>query len=122
MKIIIKTKNLELTNSLQEFVAGKISSLKKFIDILKEDRLGKGNALTETLVEVDRETNHHRKGMIFLVKIQMNLPGKLLVVSSEGDDIFKTIIEAIDELKVEIEKYKFKKTDKNRKQMQSTEK
>ena len=36
MKIIIKTKNLELTEGLQTFIDEKIGSVKKFINILRK--------------------------------------------------------------------------------------
>jgi ribosome-associated translation inhibitor RaiA len=38
------------------------------------------------------------------------------MAQSEKDDLYKAIVEAKDELKLEIEKYKFKKIDKTRRQ------
>ena len=70
--------------------------------------------MAEVFVEVEKETKHHRKGEIFLVKTQIFLPGRSIVAEATGEDLFSTIIEARDELKIEIEKYKFKKIDKNR--------
>ena len=116
MRIIIKAKNLELTENLKSFVEKKIGSIKKFIDILKEDTPEKGKTLAEIFVELEKETEHHKKGKIFLVKTQVNLPGKSLTAWSKADDLFKAIIGAKDELKTEIEKYKFKNTDKRRRQ------
>ena len=78
MRIIIKAKNLELTENLKSFVEKKIGSIKKFIDILKEDTPEKGKTLAEIFVELEKETEHHKKGKIFLVKTQVNLPGKSL--------------------------------------------
>lgn len=116
MKIIIKTKNLELTEGLQSFIEKKIGSAKKFINILKADTPEKGKTLAEIFVEVEKETKHHNKGEIFLVKTQVILPGKSLRVQSRSDDLYKAIIGAKDELKLEIEKYKFKNADKRRRQ------
>jgi ribosomal subunit interface protein len=116
MKIIIKTKNLDLTADLQSFIEKKIGSIKKFIDILKADTLEKGKTLAEIFVEVEKETEHHKKGKVFLVKTQVILPGKSLMTISRADDLFKAIILSKDELKMEIEKYKFKNVDKNRRQ------
>jgi ribosome-associated translation inhibitor RaiA len=56
------------------------------------------------------------EGKIFLVKTQVNLPGKSLIVQHMADDLFRAITGAKDELKTEIEKYKFKKIDKVRRQ------
>ncbi len=113
MKIIIKTKNLDLTKDLQSFIEKKIGSVKKFIDVLKrEDEIGK--TLAEVFVEVEKETEHHKKGKVFCVKTQVILPGKSLMVGFEADDLFKAVVGAKDELKMEIEKYKFKNVDKRR--------
>jgi len=116
MKIIIKTKNIELTPGLQNFVENKIGSIKKFINILKQDTPEGFKTLAEVFVELEKETTHHRKGEVFLVKTQVVLPGKSLEASCRAEDIFKAIIGAKAELKAEIEKYKFKKIDKNRRQ------
>ena len=120
MKIIIKTKNLDLTGDLQNFIEKKIGSIKKFIDILKDDTTEKGKTLAEVFVEVEKETTHHKKGKVFWVKTQVILPGKSLMVGFKADDLFKAVIGAKDELKMEIEKYKFKKIDKNRRQQRKT--
>lgn len=116
MKITIKTKNLDLTAELQNFVEKKIGSIKKFIDILKQDTPDGLKTLAEIFVEVEKETEHHKKGKIFSAKAQINLPGKNLIAWSHADDVFKAINGVKDELKIEIEKYKFKNVDKNRRQ------
>ena len=116
VKIIIKTKNLELTDGLQNFIEKKIGSVKKFIDILKEDTPQKGKTLAEVFIEVEKETKHHKKGKIFLVKTQVILPGKSLEAWYRADDLFKAVVGAKNELKMEIEKYKFKNIDRNRRQ------
>ena len=123
MKIIIKTKNLELTPALQKFTESKISSAKKFIDILKQDTPEKGKTLAEIFVEIGKETKHHRKGEIFIVKTKIVLPGKSLLIMAKSDDLHKAIVAAKDELKVEIGKYKLKKIEKiRRKQKKQKEK
>ena len=116
MKIIIKTKNLDLTQDLQGFIEKKLGSVKKFIDILKEDTPEKGKTLAEIFVEVEKETEHHKKGKVFCVKTQVILPGKSLMVGFKADDLFEAVIGAKNELKTEIEKYKFKNSDKRRRQ------
>ncbi|MCX6741282.1 MAG: ribosome-associated translation inhibitor RaiA [Candidatus Parcubacteria bacterium] len=113
MKIIIKTKNLELTDALQVFIENKFGGLKKFINVLKrEDEVGK--TLAEVFVEVEKETKHHNKGLVFLVNTKVVLPGRSLIAEAREDDLYKAIVSAKDELKMEIGKYKFKKIDKTR--------
>jgi len=115
MKITIKAKNIELTPDLQSFIDEKISPLKRFIDILKEDTPEIGKTLAEVLVDVEKETDHHRKGQLFNCRLEIILPGRSLLASSQSDDEKKAIIEARRGLRQEIEKYKFKITDKHRK-------
>ncbi len=112
MKIIVKTKNLELTEDLQEFIEEKIGGLKRFTRILqKKDDFEKGKDSGEFFVEIKRETKHHRKGDIFRAEARIHLPGKTLVAISERDDLKLAIVEVKDELQQEIKKYKLKKTE-----------
>src|SRR3989338_5065747 len=120
MKIAVKTKNLELTEDLKSVVEEKIAPLKKFIDILKEDTLVGKKTLAEVFVEIEKETTHHKKGNIFLAKIQVNLPGKILVAQAREEDPIKAIIGAREELKKEVEKYKSKNKDRSRREQRKT--
>jgi ribosomal subunit interface protein len=105
MKIIIKTKNLKLTEELRNFVEKKIGKSKKFIYVLKEDS-NMGKTLAEVFVELEKETNHHRKGDVFSVKAYVNFPGREIIAQAKGDDLTKIILEAADEFQEEIKKYK----------------
>jgi len=111
MKIIISTKNLDLTEALKNFVEERFGGIKKFIDILKREDERK--TLAEVFVELEKETKHHKKGKIFLTKVQVRLPGRLLMAIAREDDLYKAIVSAKDELRMEIEKYKFRITDRN---------
>ena len=113
MIITIKAKNLELTEEFKNFIEGKFSGLKKFINILKrEDEAGK--TLAEVFVEIEKETKHHQKGNIFFAEVQVRLPGRKLFARAKSDDMFNSIVKAKNELKLEIEKYKFKNIDRSR--------
>ena len=101
MKIIIKTKNFELTGALQKFVDDKIGKLEKFAKTLGKDSM-------EAFVEIEKETNHHRKGDVFIAHVQIPLPGKMLMAKAHGEDLNKAIIAAKDELEIEIKKRKLK--------------
>ncbi len=108
MIVTIKTKNLEQSEALNTFVEKKFETIQKFVD---DDKM-----LTEVFVEIEKETKHHKKGDIFLVKAQVILLGKSLMAEANGDDLFVAVGKAKDELKNEIEKYKIKKIDKTRRQ------
>lgn len=99
MKINIKTKNLSLTPSLEEYINEKIGSLEKFITI------------AEIFVEVEKETKHHRHGEVFNAEVQILLPGKSLLAKATGEDLLMAIVEVKDQMQQEIKKYKTKKID-----------
>ncbi len=120
MRIIIKTKNLELTKDLKISAEEKIGSLKKFIDILKENTPDGEKTLAEVFVELEKETTHHKKGNIFLATVQVNLPGKSLRAQSREEDPMRAIVEVREELKKEVEKYKAKNTEKRRREQRKT--
>lgn len=118
MQIIIKTKNFELTGFLEKFINEKIGKLEKFAKTLGRDSM-------EVFVEVEKETNHHKKGDLFIANLQIHLPGKMLMAKAHGEDLQKAIIDAKDELEIEIKKHKLKVIEgprrKMRKEMQNQE-
>ena len=93
----IRMKNLELTQSLQNWIDEKIGGLDKFAEF------------TEIFVDVERETKHHRKGDVYCAKTEIFLPGKKIMAEARGDDILNVIVELKDRLQQEIKKYKAKK-------------
>ena len=110
MQIIIKTKNLDLTDSLNSFVNKKIGGLKKFLGAFEghQTPVAGTRDLFDTFVEVEKETRHHRKGQIFRAEVKIYVPGKSLFASAMGDDLMKVISQVRDEMEREIRKYKTK--------------
>ena len=103
MKIIIKTTNLDLTDSINEYIETKLWSLNKFIDKLDVEGVAQAN------VEIARTTKHHHKGDIYRCEINLVLPGKkMLRTEAEQWDIRVAIDQAKDELQREIKKYNSK--------------
>ena len=119
MKIIIKTKNLELTESLEKDINKKIGRVEKFSNLLQDDHTLKGGKPSaEVFVLVKKETNHHRKGDVFETEATIRLPGKTLVARAHGASLPGTITEVSDELEHEIRKYKTKTIDLPRRKFQ----
>ncbi len=100
MRIQIKTKDLDLTPPLKDFIEEKIGSLEKFIK--KYDP----NDAVLADVEVSRTTRHHQKGNVFYAEVNLHLPNKLLRAEDEDFDARVAVNRAKDKLKREIEKYK----------------
>jgi len=112
MKIIIKSKNLELSPALEGFINEKINSLEKFLQIFKNknyygDFFGKGKPKAEVWVEIEKNT-HHKKGEIFRAEIQMRLPGKSLRAEATSADLKLSINGIKDEMQRELKEYKEK--------------
>ena len=112
MKIIIKTKNLKLSQVLKNFIEEKINSLEKFSKIFQNnyygDFLGKGKPRVEAWVEIGKESRHHQKGPYFLAECQMRFPKKSLRSVAESEDLKQAITEVKDELQRELKQYKTK--------------
>lgn len=108
MKIIIKTKNFELTPALENFVNKKIGGLRKFLGSFQNHVLpiATGRELFDTFVEIGKETTHHRKGDVFMAEAKIYMPGKNIFAKTRGEDMIKSINELRDEMEAEIRRYK----------------
>jgi len=121
MQIIIKSKNIEITDGLSQYIEEKISGLKRFVNILDKDtEIGKDVA--EFSVEIEKETKHHRKGEIFIANGKLVLPGKTIVVSARKDDILLAIVAMVDAFQVEVKQYKLKNKEVIRRKQRATKK
>jgi len=98
MQLIIKTKNLDLTNSLENLVNKKMSGLEKFLK--SKD--------SKVFVEIEKETKHHRKGDIFAAEVIIGAPGESLVARAHGEDLIRALVQAREQLEREIRKHKAK--------------
>ena len=78
MKIIIKTKDLELKPSFEDLIQKKMSGIEKLANGFQEN--------SKLFVEVKRETQHHRKGDIFLAEAIISLPGRKLVATEDATE------------------------------------
>lgn len=104
MNLIIKTKNLELTDRLQKVIYDKIGRVKKFLKNFKRGQ----DMVFDTFIDVERETKHHKKGDVFFTEVKIVLLGKNIVAKAHGENLIKTISDVKNELESEIKKYKTK--------------
>lgn len=109
MNIIIKGTNLELHNDLKEYAEEKIGGLKKFMEDID---LG-GNRVVAR-IELAKTTQHHQQGDIYRAEVNLELPRKMLRSVVETDDIYKSIDDVKDELRIMINEYKAEKVDASR--------
>ncbi len=107
MKIIIKSKIIELTPAIEAFINEKIGSLGKFVkSCQKPDKTEIGKPNCELFMEIEKETKHHKKGPFFVAKTKLPLPGRTIVAVAENEDLRSAIVEVKDEMQQELKKYK----------------
>lgn len=104
MNIIIKAVRLDLTPSIKTYINEKLGTLSKYIEKFNLE------GQPELWLEVTRTTRHHQKGLVFNAKADLRLPGKVLRAVHDDADVRLAIDRVRDALKVEIEKYKTKKS------------
>jgi putative sigma-54 modulation protein len=109
MHVSVSSTNVDLTEALKVYIAKKLLPLEKYLVSFE-----KGSEL-HMKVEVARSTKHHKKGDVFYAELTLPLPGSVLRVEQHGEDIRVAIDEAKKRLKVEIDRFKQKGTEKDKK-------
>ena len=101
MKTNITSSNLDLTDSIKDYVQEKINGLDKFISNVDG---------VQAHIIVGKTTNHHQTGEIFKAEIQISLPGvdKWIYAELEHEDLYAAIDGAKDKAKSELTKLKDK--------------
>ena len=81
MNIQYYAKKIKLSDELKDLIAEKLASLKKY--------KGKLNLL-DVRVDISRD-QHHKKGDVFRMEINVHLPNKVLRVVEEAADIYMAL-------------------------------
>jgi len=76
----------------------------------------------DIIIEIEKETSHHRKGEVFLASGLAEFPGKKISVQERAEDARQAIVGMIDDFKVEVEKYKSKEKELVRRRQRNSEK
>ena len=99
VKIDIFTKNLELTDRLNDYVVKKVEKLEKYLDEVDECRIDLSHAKTARNAS-DRYVS------------QLTLRGKGFILRSEerSDSIFSAVDAALDKMRRQIRRYKGKRS------------
>ncbi len=96
---------MELTPAIKDYAEKKVSGLEKYAP--KSGDMSQMQAW----VELGLTTKHHQSGDIFRAEIQFQLPyvTKMITSQAETPDLYASIDEAHDEMKLELQKIKDKK-------------
>ena len=100
MKIDIKTKHLELTEEIADYVDKKIGHLSHFDDKIMETRV----KLTSG--------KEHTSDTKFRAEVTMHLPKIIIRAEAKAQEIYAAIDIVSEKLERQIEKYKDKMIDK----------
>jgi ribosomal subunit interface protein len=112
MRINIKSKDLELTPAIRDFVEEKVNSVEKFVDSLYDGNFvspsGKVKSPAEAWVEIGKTTHHHKKGQVFMAECIMKFPKHEVVAKAVAQSLESAVTEMKDELQRELKKEKRK--------------
>ena len=101
MKFSLKTTNLKLTPDISSYINETMNSLDKFIKNI--------DSVVQAWVEVGKISQHHTSGKIYRTEVQIHLPEKSVRSEAIAKTIFQAINEVKDELQRELKQYKEKK-------------
>ena len=103
MRITIKGTNLELTDSIKQYIYDKIGGLEKF------SALGGAEAADDAAmanVNVGILTRHHKSGKIYRAEVNLTIPKSFIRAEAESEDIYQAIDEVRTRLEREIDGHK----------------
>jgi putative sigma-54 modulation protein len=106
MNVNIKATKLELTNELRDYIEKKMNMLEKYlvnVQVINCD------------FEVELESGKGHSGKIYRAEVNLDVPGELLRVEKNAEELYKAIDKVKDHLDMIIKKYKEKKASKQRK-------
>ncbi len=105
MEVIIKSRNIELTDHLKDYADKKFRAACRFIpqilenEIKDKEQVGRDVDRIVLEVEIEKVTGEE-KGRIFRTEVQMITPGKVF----KAEDVAETVKVSIDEVKYELER------------------
>jgi len=100
----IKGTNMELTETIKDYINDKIGGMAKFWD-----------KIIDANVEVGLINKHHQSGDIYRCEVNMRVPGKVLRVEKTEKDLYKAIDKVKDHLRNMIEAEQSKRRTKFKK-------
>ena len=104
MQINLQGKNIELTDSIKDYVLKRVTNLEKLLSNIKTE---KGDVRVK--FEISKTTNHHKAGEIFQADCEINIDGNKFYGESVGEDLESVIDEVKEILFNDISKNKDRK-------------
>ncbi len=107
MNINIKASNLELTDTIKDYINKKIKSIAKLVNA------DEASLLIE--VKVGKRKGHHKAGDAFKAEINFTMSGTYLSMESSRETLYAAIDKVRDEIVAEIKKTKTRKNSLGKK-------
>jgi ribosomal subunit interface protein len=89
MSINIKATNIELTDSINEYINKKLTAVEKYVKNKNE---------MIVYIEVGKTTNHHKQGDVFKAEFNIEISGIKFYTVSEKEDLFIAIDDSQKEI------------------------
>lgn len=96
MDIVIKGRNLQVTDTLRDYIEGKVGRLERYMD-----------GVDETRVEVSRQ-NHKSSGDRHKVQLTLRRGGTILRAEDQSSDVRTSVDAVLDKMSRQVERYKGK--------------
>ena len=103
MIVTIHGTGIDLTDAIKGYALKKVAALEKFF-----------SGVTKIEVDIGMRTHHHQKGKVYFAEVNIHVPGRLIRVEKDAEDLYKAIDKVKDHLKVELESVKEKKRSKDK--------
>jgi len=89
MNINIKATNMDLTDTLRDYVHSKIGALEKIIGSSEDVNL---------FVEIGKESNHHNKGEVYMAEVRTRISAKDYYIKKFESNLYAAIDAVKDDL------------------------
>ncbi len=109
MLITVQATGVDMTDAIKQYAEEKMEGLNKFFDNIQKVE-----------IDVGMNSHHHNKGKIYYAEVNLHVPGKLIRMVKEAEDLYKAIDKVKDHLKVELEKIKGKMRNKQREEIRDS--
>lgn len=104
MKINLQSKNIEITDSIKDYVEKRVTNLGKLLS-----KIEKGGGEVQAFFEVGKSTNHHKAGEFFHTDCSVKIKGENYYASADKEDLYEAIDNVKDALFNEINRSKKRK-------------
>ncbi|MFH0852527.1 MAG: ribosome-associated translation inhibitor RaiA [bacterium] len=102
MRVIIKSKEIKISDDLYSYAEKRIGKLEKFLENVDPN-------LVEATIEFFKAVGGQRQGNIFQADVNLRIPGKFFRSEVIGGNPYSMMDDAKEELEDEIRKFKTKK-------------